>query len=705
MKENYDVIVVGAGPAGIMTCYELYLKNPELEVLLIDKGHDVMNRHCPIKDKKIKQCPVHKDREPGCIPACSITDGFGGAGAYSDGKFNITSEFGGWLTDYLSNDEVEDVIHYVDNLYLKHGATKEITDPTTDKVKEIEHRGYAVGLKLLRAKVRHLGTEENLRIMTEMSNELKQHMDLQFKTSVQDILVEDHHATGIVLENGQTIHAKKVVLATGGIGGLYKHSTNYPHLTGDGIELSKKYQIELKNLDYVQIHPTTLYTTDHERSFLISESVRGEGAILLDKNGNRFVNELLPRDVVAEAIFKQMEKDQTDYVYEDLRPIGKEEIESHFPHIVEHCKEKGYDVFKEPIPVVPAQHYFMGGIKVDYDSHTSMKHLYAIGETACNGVHGKNRLASNSLLESLVFAKRAAKRIEKSLKERAHYMFDQTTLKLNVDPLIISALKEDITSEDVSTNSVMPFSKTGVVDLICKEDGIICGLQIFERTFELLDEACDVEFFASDGDHVEKGQLLGRVKGDVRILLSGERVALNYLQRMSGIATYTANVQEYLKDSSIRLLDTRKTTPNNRIFEKYAVRVGGGHNHRYNLSDGVLLKDNHIGAAGGVKEAIMLAKEYAPFVRKIEIEVENMEMVKEAVEAGADIIMLDNMDDDMLKEAIAYIDHRAEIEVSGNVTKENIARLTNLGVDYVSSGALTHSAPILDLSLKNLHVL
>ena len=258
-------------------------------------------------------------------------------------------------------------------------------------------------------------------------------------------------------------------------------------------------------------------------------------------------------------------------------------------------------------------------------------------------------------------------------------MFDQTTLKLNVDPLIITALKEDITSEDVSTNSVMPFSKTGVVDLICKEDGIICGLQIFERTFELLDEACDVEFFASDGDHVEKGQLLGRVKGDVRILLSGERVALNYLQRMSGIATYTANVQEYLKDSSIRLLDTRKTTPNNRIFEKYAVRVGGGHNHRYNLSDGVLLKDNH--------------------------EVENMEMVKEAVEAGADIIMLDNMDDDMLKEAIAYIDHRAEIEVSGNVTKENIARLTNLGVDYVSSGALTHSAPILDLSLKNLHVL
>lgn len=553
-------------------------------------------------------------------------------------------------------------------------------------------------------------------------------------TTMQDILVENGKCTGLkavsaeanrvrleAMEAGKAvktqeeiqpggeipveIYAQDTILASGGIGGRYAHSTNYPHLTGDALDIAKKHNVRLEHLDYVQIHPTTLYSKRPGRRFLISESVRGEGAVLYNSKKERFVNELLPRDVVAEAIFKQMEKDQTDYVYEDLRPIGKEEIASHFPHIVEHCKEKGYDVFKEPIPVVPAQHYFMGGIKVDYDSHTSMKHLYAIGETACNGVHGKNRLASNSLLESLVFAKRAAKRIEKSLKERAHYMFDQTTLKLNVDPLIITALKEDITSEDVSTNSVMPFSKTGVVDLICKEDGIICGLQIFERTFELLDEACDVEFFASDGDHVEKGQLLGRVKGDVRILLSGERVALNYLQRMSGIATYTANVQEYLKDSSVRLLDTRKTTPNNRIFEKYAVRVGGGHNHRYNLSDGVLLKDNHIGAAGGVKEAIMLAKEYAPFVRKIEIEVENMEMVKEAVEAGADIIMLDNMDDDMLKEAIAYIDHRAEIEVSGNVTKENIARLTNLGVDYVSSGALTHSAPILDLSLKNLHVI
>ena len=282
-------------------------------------------------------------------------------------------------------------------------------------------------------------------------------------------------------------------------------------------------------------------------------------------------------------------------------------------------------------------------------------------------------------------------------------MYDQVTLKLNVDPWILSALKEDITSEDVSTNSVMPHPQAGEVDLICKEDGIICGLQEFESVFTLLDEKTTVEFLVQDGAEVHKGQLMAKVHGDIRPLLCGERTALNYLQRMSGIATYTHSVAELLKGTGIKLLDTRKTTPNNRIFEKYAVRIGGGNNHRYNLSDGVLLKDNHIGAAGGVKEAIAAAKEYAPFVRKIEVEVESLDMVKEAVEAGADIIMLDNMDTDALKEAIAYIDGRAEIEVSGNVTKENIARLTGLGVDYVSSGALTHSAPILDISLKNLH--
>ena len=283
-------------------------------------------------------------------------------------------------------------------------------------------------------------------------------------------------------------------------------------------------------------------------------------------------------------------------------------------------------------------------------------------------------------------------------------MMDPITMKLNADPLLLSALREDITSDDVSTNSVMPFAQTGEADLICKQDGIICGLQIFERVFTLLDEAVKMEGFAADGDRVSSGQLVAKVRGDIRTLLCAERTALNYLQRMSGIATDTHAAVSLLEGTNIKLLDTRKTSPNNRIFEKYAVRTGGGNNHRYNLSDGVLLKDNHIGAAGSVQKAVQMAKEYAPFVRKIEVETETLSMVKEAVEAGADIIMLDNMTREQVKEAIVLIAGRAEVEVSGNVTKENIEKLKDLGINYISSGALTHSAPILDLSLKNLHV-
>ncbi len=279
------------------------------------------------------------------------------------------------------------------------------------------------------------------------------------------------------------------------------------------------------------------------------------------------------------------------------------------------------------------------------------------------------------------------------------------TMQLVADKYIKMALEEDISSEDVSTNAVMPEYKKGDVQLICKEDGIIAGLQIFERVFTMLDPQTTVEFKVKDGEEVKKGQVLAVVTGDIRVLLSGERTALNYLQRLSGIATYTNSVAKLLEGSKTQLLDTRKTTPGMRVFEKYAVRIGGGHNHRYNLSDGVLLKDNHIDAAGGVKEAIAAAKAYAPFVRKIEVETENLDMVKEAVEAGADIIMLDNMTPDEMAEAIRIIDGRAETECSGNITKENIQTITKLGVDYVSSGALTHSAPIMDISLKHLRVL
>lgn len=277
------------------------------------------------------------------------------------------------------------------------------------------------------------------------------------------------------------------------------------------------------------------------------------------------------------------------------------------------------------------------------------------------------------------------------------------TMNLQADHLIRLALQEDITSEDITTNAVMPGAKKGEVQLICKQDGIIAGLDVFARVFRLLDETVAIDFRCKDGDAVTNGQVMAVLTGDIRVLLSGERVALNYLQRMSGIATYTNAIAKLLEGSGTKLLDTRKTTPNMRIFEKYAVRVGGGYNHRYNLSDGVLLKDNHIGAAGGVRQAVRMARDYAPFVRKIEVEVEDLDMVREAVEAGADIIMLDNMSAEEMREAVKLIAGRAETECSGNVTRDNVERLIEIGVDYISSGALTHSAPILDISLKNLH--
>lgn len=282
-------------------------------------------------------------------------------------------------------------------------------------------------------------------------------------------------------------------------------------------------------------------------------------------------------------------------------------------------------------------------------------------------------------------------------------MLDGVSMKLNADELIKMALKEDISNEDVSTNAVLKDFKRGKAELICKQDGVICGLPVFERVFKILDENIHIKFLAKEGEKVHKSQHIAEITGDMRVILQGERTALNYLQRMSGVATYTSQVAELLKGGKTKLLDTRKTTPNMRIFEKYAVKVGGGNNHRYNLSDGVLLKDNHIGAAGGIKNAIKAAKEYSSFVRKIEIEVETLEGVKEAVEAGADIIMLDNMSVEDTTAAVKYIGGRALTECSGNVTKENIGNILATGVDFVSSGALTHSAPILDLSLKNLH--
>lgn len=279
------------------------------------------------------------------------------------------------------------------------------------------------------------------------------------------------------------------------------------------------------------------------------------------------------------------------------------------------------------------------------------------------------------------------------------------TNKINVDNLILMALKEDVSNEDITTNSIIKDKKIGKISLICKEEGILAGIEVFKRVFQLLDENVNFSIKKKDGEKIEKNEVIGEISGDVRAILTGERTALNYLQHMSGIATYTYNMVKLLKGSNIKLLDTRKTTPNMRIFDKYSVKIGGGCNHRYNLSDGILIKDNHIDAAGSITEAIKLAKNYAPFVRKIEVEVENLEMIAEAIKAGADIIMLDNMNPELMKEAVKLINGRAETECSGNISKENIEKIKDTGVDYISSGALTHSAPILDFSLKYLQIL
>ena len=690
MNEYYDAIIVGTGAAGLYCALNLPKRKKIL--MLTKQGADLSDSF--LAQGGICMLRGEDDYE-------DYFEDTMRAGHYENNKRAVN------LMIRSSNDIIRDLLwRNVDFVRAEDGELAFTREGAHSRPRILFHEDIT-GKEITQTLLDQVKTKENIEICEYMT--------------MVDIISKDNICGGVIAmdakNNVYPIRSQFVVLACGGIGGLFQNSTNYPHIAGDGLGIAMKHQVKLEHLDYIQIHPTTLFSHKPGRRFLISESVRGEGALLYDKNGQRFTNELQPRDLLSQAIFEQMEKDGTDFVWEDMRPLGEKTIMQHFPNIYQHCIEEGFDPRKEPIPVVPAQHYFMGGIQADLSSRTSMRGLYACGETSCNGVHGKNRLASNSLLESLVFARRAADdmifgeapemcrpdRLDLNQYEDQNVILEGYHKQVLNEIEIRMALQEDITSEDVSTNAVMPTEVKGTVDLIAKEDGIIAGLDVYARVFQMLDEKTEIDFKCKDGDEVKKGELMATLTGDIRVLLSGERVALNYLQRMSGIATYTRQVAKLLEGSKVTLLDTRKTTPNCRVFEKYAVRVGGGCNHRYNLSDGVLLKDNHIGAAGSITKAITMAKEYAPFVRKIEMEVETLEQVKEAVEAGADIIMLDNMTPEVMKQAVELIDGRAQTECSGNITKENIARIREIGVDFVSSGALTHSAPILDISMKNLH--
>ena len=684
-KLQCDVVVVGCGISGLYAA----LKLPRTcEVILIAKG-DIETCDSMLAQGGIAVMRDEKDFE-------SYLEDTLKAGHYENRRENVAI----MIRD--SRDCVNDLISYgvrFDRdpqgqlLYTREGAHS--------RARILYHEDIT-GREITETLLLQCRAATNVRIFenTEM-------VDL-----LDDVGADQKRfCTGVscVRRGGEKIeiYSRFTILATGGIGGSYERSTNYPILTGDGCRIAAEHGVLLEQMDCVQIHPTTLYRETPGRSFLITESARGEGAVLLNNSGARFTDELRPRDEVARAILEEMKREGSKHVWLSFENIGAETVRTHFRHIYEYCLSKGYDVTKEPIPVVPAQHYFMGGIHVDSNSETSMPRLFAVGETSCTGVHGRNRLASNSLLECLVFARRAAEKIVADHTSEQRPRVDPSTLSVVMEKHIRASLDEDMPAGDISTDSVIPDRRQARVELLCKEDGIIAGMAIFVRTFKILDSTTVVTPLVRDGDRIRKGQMLASIEGDVRTLLSGERTALNYLQHMSGVATYTRQMVDILKEagSKAQLVDTRKTTPGMRIFDKMAVRIGGGGNHRHNLSDAVLLKDNHIEAAGGVREAVMAAKARCSFMAKVEVECESLDMVRDAVEAGADVIMLDNMSRAQIKEAVALINGRALTEISGNVTRENVGDYADLGVDYISSGALTHSCGILDLSMKNLQVL
>lgn len=572
MKEHYDVIIVGTGAAGLYCALNLPEK---MKILLITK------QEADQSDSFLAQGGICMLR--GEDDYENYFEDTMRAGHYENNKRAVD------LMIRSSNDIIRDLLRYHVDFARDGLGNLAFTREGAHSQPRILFHEDITGKEITQTLLTAAKIKENIEICEYMT--------------MVDLISKDNTVCGIIAmdRNDQAfpVYSQYVVLACGGIGGLFKNSTNFSHIAGDGVGIAMKHHVEMENLDYIQIHPTTLYSKKPGRRFLVSESVRGEGALLYDKNGQRFTNELQPRDLLSQKIFAQMEKDGTEFVWEDMRPLGEKTILEHFPHIYEQCVEEGFDPRKEPIPVVPAQHYFMGGIKVNLGSKTSMKGLYACGETSCNGVHGRNRLASNSLLESLVFARKAADDMifgqipeyvradaidmnmyesreellnachETVLKEieRMKKVMNSITMKMQADKLIRMALQEDITSEDVSTNAVMRSAVKGTVDLIAKEDGIIAGLDVYARVFQILDEKTQISFNFKDGEAVKKGDLLGTVTGDIRVLLSGERVALNYLQRMSGIATYTKQVSKLLEGSKVTLLDTRKTTPNCRVLK------------------------------------------------------------------------------------------------------------------------------------------
>jgi len=692
---------------------------------------------------------------------------------------------------------------------------------------------------------------ETIRTLSYMVAQ-RENISFSGHTCLFDIVVDNGAVVGVIISKKGKFHfvsAKSVIIATGGIGQVFKSTTNPPVATGDGIAAAIRCGAKVTNLEFIQFHPTGLWdSAESGNEFLISEAVRGEGAFLINSKGERFMSgehelgELAPRDVVARGIATELRKSGESHVFIDITSKSEEFLKKRFPTIYGECLNRGIDIAKDLIPVCPVQHYLMGGIETDVNGCTNIVGLYACGEAANTGVHGANRLASNSMLECLVFGRRAAAyvnacsgalsqasgadlprlapshrpkgrldypSIRKSVKElmsehcyvvrsydgmkyalervslilsQLEAIYDDSTEYLeilnittvakaileaalrrtgsigshfvsvasvprdetdgnvtpekakkpkktqmpaykdspvatlppgnkkislsdfDIDSFLQSALDEDIGSGDVTTLSTVPETAVSKGCFIAKESGVICGLGVLERVFKLLDDKVSLTCHVSDGDVVDAGTVLADIEGPSRAVLTGERVALNLLQHMSGVASRTAEAVSEVRGTNAKIKDTRKTTPGFRVLDKYAVKCGGGTNHRFNLSDGVLIKDNHIKAAGGISQAVSAVKNLQgghSVTLQIEVETESIEQVKEALQAGADIIMLDNMSLETMEEAVKLIAGHALTEASGNMgSRINLLAVAKTGVDFISIGSLTHSVKAMDISLK-----